>query len=483
MFKSVALFVIATLCTVQAQTVVDLAIATPTLSTLVTALKAGGLVKTLSGPGPFTVFAPTNDAFDALPPGVLAKLLIPANNASLVDVLTYHVLGAKVESRQFLDGEQLRTLESQYITIRVAGKNILINTAKVTTADVQATNGVVHIIDAVLLPPAAPPTPPGPPGPSPPGPSPQNIVELAQATPSLSTLVTALSAASLVKTLEGPGPFTVFAPNNDAFANLPDGVLAMLLKNIPELADLLTFHVVSGRIAAADILDGERIETVEGKYIMATVNSQGVFLNNAKVITADVNASNGVVHIIDAVLNEDPSPRTNHLWFRGWTGGGAGRYECGEVDAGPRMPNSLFDPENKVALDRYINVTLSLWQVYIGNIRRGPLMELGRCGNGENNYTTPKTAGGGVPYELVNWAPVPLMKGICQEKCNCDFENIRSCPDVPDDPAAEEWCSLCGPKFNANINIYLFVCKKSGYQPEVCAGPKLPPTKYEMPTF
>ena len=298
---AVAIQTIAAANSTISSTIVDLAIATPNLSTLVTALKAGDLVKTLQGAGPFTVFAPTDAAFAALPKGVLDNLLQPSNKASLDDVLTYHVLGDEVHANKFLDGEMLRTLEGKYVTARVAGSTIFINSAKVTTADVQASNGVIHIIDAVLLPSSAPPSP----GPSPaPAPGTENIVQLAQATPSLSTLVTALSKASLVKTLEGVGPFTVFAPNNAAFTNLPDGVLANLLKNKPQLIDLLTFHVVSGEIHATDILDGERIKTVEGKYIMATVNASGVYLNNAKVITADVNASNGVVHIIDAVLEE-----------------------------------------------------------------------------------------------------------------------------------------------------------------------------------
>ena len=178
-----------------------------------------------------------------------------------------------------------------------------------------------------------------------------------------------------------------------------------------------------------------------------------------------------------------PSPPTNHLWFRGWTGGEIGGYRCGEVDAGPRMPNSLFDAENKEALDKYINITLELFQLYIGYLRRGPLMELGRCGHGENNYTTPTKGdypGGGKDYDTVDWAPVPLMKGICKEKCNCDFNYTKTgriennCPDVPDDPKAEKWCSLCGPKFNAPIDIYLFLCeyRHHGYQPVCCAGPK-----------
>ena len=150
------------------KTIVDLAVATPDLSTLVTALKAGGLVGTLSGQGPFTVFAPTNEAFTALPNGVLANLLKPENKAKLDDVLTYHVVAGTVRAEDLKDGEKLRTLEGKELTVRLSGKEVLINSAKVTTADVNASNGVVHIIDEVLLPAGGPAPPPGPPGPGPP---------------------------------------------------------------------------------------------------------------------------------------------------------------------------------------------------------------------------------------------------------------------------------------------------------------------------
>jgi len=136
---------------------VDLAIATPDLSTLVSALKAGGLVATLSGAGPFTVFAPTNEAFSALPAGVLNKLLQPENKAQLVDVLTYHVVAGKVLAKDLTDGEKVKTLEGKDVTVRLVGTLVFINDAQVTTADVLASNGVVHIINAVLLPPTPDP--------------------------------------------------------------------------------------------------------------------------------------------------------------------------------------------------------------------------------------------------------------------------------------------------------------------------------------
>ena len=473
MIQALLLFA-TTLCATQASNnIVDLALATPTLSTLVTALKAGNLIKPLRDPGSFTVFAPTNAAFDALPKGVLANLLKPVNKASLDDLLTYHVLGDEVHSNKFLDGEMLRTLEQKYVTVRLAGKDILINSAKVTTADIQASNGVIHIIDAVLLPSSAPPSP----GPSPaPSPGTKNIVQLAEATPSLSTLVTALGAASLVKTLEGTGPFTVFAPTNDAFKSLPEGVLANLLlpKNKAKLADLLTFHVVSGDIHAADILDGERLKTVEGMYITAAVNSSGVFLNNAKVTTADVNASNGVVHIINEVLQEwnpspspGPSPSKNHLWFNlinRYSHYPVGR--CGEVDAAPRIPPKLFEPQYKAVLQKYIKATLKF---YGGS--------LGRCADRQFPSSGGSSAVNYTQYDgtvVAEWLPDAFVP-VCRSLCGCDphstwnpsFPTGRkicketplncACADVDDEPGKGHFCSLCGPKYNGNINITLYL--------------------------
>jgi len=257
-------------------------------------VSAGGLVPTLEGPGPFTVFAPTNDAFAALPAGVLAKLLKPENKKQLDDILTYHVVaGAAVLSKDLTNGEVIKTVEGKSVTAKVGPAGVFINNAKVTAADNKASNGVVHIINAVLLPPAMFAG------------QEKNIVELAESVPSLSTLVTAVSAGGLVPTLEGPGPFTVFAPTNDAFAALPAGVLAKLLKpeNKKQLDDILTYHVVAGAaVLSKDLTNGEVIKTVEGKSVTAKVGPAGVFINNAKVTAADNKASNGVVHIINAVL-------------------------------------------------------------------------------------------------------------------------------------------------------------------------------------
>merc|ERR1711907_346049 len=292
-----------------ADTIVDLAVETADLSTLATAIEAADLVGTLLGKGPFTVFAPTNAAFDALPAGTLDSLLEPANKAQLVDVLTYHVLSGDVRAADITNKATVATLEGNDITTRLVGDNVFVNNAKVTTADVAATNGVVHIIDTVIMTdsPATADT----------------IVDLAIATADLSTLTTAIQAADLVGTLLGKGPFTVFAPTNAAFDALPAGTLDNLLEpaNKAQLVDVLTYHVLSGEVRAANITDGQTETTVEGNDVTFAVNGDVVEVNDAAVTTANVDATNGVVHIIDSVLlppNDDDGDAATTA-FQGFT--------------------------------------------------------------------------------------------------------------------------------------------------------------------
>jgi len=279
-----------------------LAAATADLSTLVTAVKAAGLVDTLSGKGPFTVFAPTNEAFAKLDKDLLAALLKPENKAKLADVLTYHVVAAEAKSTDLKNGEEIKTVEGKEVKVTISGKNVKINNADVTTADVLATNGVVHIIDSVLVPPGF--VPPTPKPPTPPAPAQKNIVDLAVGNSDLSTLVTALKAAKLTDTLSGTGPFTVFAPTNEAFAKVDKRVLDYLLEpsHVEELKKVLTYHVASGAVKSTDLKNHEFIKTVEGSHVFVTIADNSVFINNAKVTTADVGATNGVVHIVDHVL-------------------------------------------------------------------------------------------------------------------------------------------------------------------------------------
>merc|ERR1712166_671987 len=231
---------------------VELAASVPALSTLVVAVKAAGLVATLESPGPFTVLAPTNDAFNNLPAGVLQKLLQPENKAALVQILTYHVAAGNVQAGDLTNGMKIKTVEGSNVTAFVRGSEVTFeggakgDIAKVVQANAEATNGVAHVIDAVLIPPATMQLLIG---------DMKNIVETAASVPALSTLVVAVKAAGLVATLEGKGPFTVFAPTNDAFNALPAGVLQKLLQpeNKAELAAVLTYHVVAGNVTAGEL--------------------------------------------------------------------------------------------------------------------------------------------------------------------------------------------------------------------------------------
>merc|ERR1719181_2082157 len=268
--------VLACLLSVAAATtnIVQVASATPSLSTLVTALKAANLVTALEGNGPFTVFAPDNNAFAKVPAATLTQLLAPQNIQQLQALLKYHVVsGAAVYSKDLKPTQNVQTLEGNQLLIEVNNGKVTINqNSQVTTADVAASNGVVHIVDTVfVIPTTTTPTPPS-----------QNIVQLAAATPSLSTLVTALTAAKLVTALEGNGPFTVFAPDNNAFAKVPAATLTQLLapKNIQRLQALLQYHVVSGAaVYSKDLKPTQNVQTLEGNQLLIEVNNGKVTIN------------------------------------------------------------------------------------------------------------------------------------------------------------------------------------------------------------
>lgn len=275
--------------------IVDTAVADGRFTTLVAAVEAAGLVDTLKGAGPFTVFAPTDDAFAKLPAGTLDELLKPENKQKLTDILLYHVVSGKVMAADVVKLTSATTVLGKDIKITVKdGKVYLNDNVQVVITDVEASNGVIHVIDTVLLPPADDAAM-----------GKMDIVDTAVADGRFKTLATALQAAGLVDTLKGEGPFTVFAPTDDAFAKLPAGTLDDLLKpeNKQKLTDILLYHVVSGKVMAADVVNLTSATTVLGKDIKITVKDGKVYLNNTvQVIITDVEASNGVIHVIDGVL-------------------------------------------------------------------------------------------------------------------------------------------------------------------------------------
>merc|ERR1712216_644561 len=254
--------------------------------------------------GPFTVFAPTNEAFGALPEGTLDSLLKPENKAQLADILTFHVLPEQVLSTDLKEHQRVATVEGKHLDVIKSHHSVFVGAdlkslKQVTGADNLASNGVAHIINGVMLPPAAASFEAEKP----------NIVELAQSVDDLSTLVTAVVAADLADTLSSPGPFTVFAPTNEAFDALPAGTLDSLLKpeNKDELVDILTFHVLPEQVLSTDLKGYQRVATVEGKHLDVIKSHKGVFvgadIKSLKQVTgADNLASNGVAHIIDGVM-------------------------------------------------------------------------------------------------------------------------------------------------------------------------------------
>ncbi len=266
-------------------TIVDVASADGRFTTLVAAVKAAGLVDTLSGEGPFTVFAPTDEAFAKLPAGTVDTLLLPENKQDLTDILTYHVAAGKLPAADVVKQFEIETVNGQPVLVKVDGEKVFINGAQVLLTDIMAGNGIIHVIDSVLLPP-------------------MDIVDTAIADGRFTTLAAALQAAELVDTLKGEGPFTVFAPTDEAFAKLPSGTIDTLLmpENKDQLVNILTFHVVADKLYAKDVVTQTEAMTVEGKPVTIKVMDGKVYINDAEVIITDILTSNGVIHVIDSVL-------------------------------------------------------------------------------------------------------------------------------------------------------------------------------------
>jgi uncharacterized surface protein with fasciclin (FAS1) repeats len=255
----------------------------------VAALTQADLVTTLQGTGPFTVFAPTDQAFaDA---GIdLTTFDTDEENATLVDILTYHVVSGKVMSTDLTDGMEAAALNQDTLTFSVSSSEVKVNDAVVTLADVESSNGVIHVIDKVLMPPADPVY--------------VDIPATAQSTGVHTALVAALSQANLVATLQGEGPFTVFAPTDQAFT---DAGIDLSTFDTPEenatLADILLYHVYAGAVPASAVTDGLAVTMVNGDKASFTVGTDGsVSVGDATVTSADVQTSNGIIHVIDKVL-------------------------------------------------------------------------------------------------------------------------------------------------------------------------------------
>jgi transforming growth factor-beta-induced protein len=266
--------------------IVDTAVEAGQFKTLAAALQAADLVDALKGKGPFTVFAPTDEAFSKLPKGTVEGLLKPEAKGALTGILTYHVVAGAVDAAKVVKLSHATTLNGQRVDIAVKDGGVMIDNAKVVVTDIECSNGIIHVIDAVILPAS------------------DNIPATAVKAGTFKTLVAAAKAAGLVDALSGDKPLTVFAPTDEAFSRLPKGTVESLLKpeNIDQLKQILLYHVVAGRVYSDQALQLKEAPSLAGPMLKIRAGKNGAFINKSKLTALDIEASNGVVHVIDAVL-------------------------------------------------------------------------------------------------------------------------------------------------------------------------------------
>jgi transforming growth factor-beta-induced protein len=286
-------------------------------SVLASALNQAGMMAVLSDPGPFTLFAPTDEAFAVLPDAIRESLL--NDQALLTSLLQYHLVADLAGSARLAELGGAQSVSSQLLTVTIATTGeLLVNDATIVRGDVPAANGVIHVINRIL-------TPPGLPLSIPPAPtatiglandtavaqtladlaaadtSGQTILEILRSTKGLGVAAAAIDSAGLTEALEQPGPFTLFVPTDAALNAVP--TLADLLNNTAASTELIQYHLVLDTVTSADLARLPVVLAANGQAIDVTVGADGaISLNNALVLQADIEVANGVIHIIGAVL-------------------------------------------------------------------------------------------------------------------------------------------------------------------------------------
>lgn len=276
--------------------IVDTAVAAGSFTTLAAALEATNLISVLADENStFTVFAPTDDAFAALGQDTIDALL--ADPETLADILLYHVIpGSAVTASQAqeLSGSSVTAANEDELAINSTSAGLFINDSKVIAADVLASNGIIHVIDAVLIPPADAPAPV------------LNIVEAADSAGTFNTLTSLLVATGLDAVLaDANSQFTVFAPTDDAFAKLDSATLEALQADPTLLSSVLLYHVIAGQAVDASTaigLAGQSVETANGASVSVSLRGDALFINDSQVIITDIRATNGIIHVINTVL-------------------------------------------------------------------------------------------------------------------------------------------------------------------------------------
>ena len=405
-------------------------------NSLVAALSHVGLVPTLQGTGPFTVFAPTDQAFSDA--GIdLADYDTDAENASLADILLHHVYSGEVSSSAITDGMFATMLSGNKVQFSIdAMGTVTVGDAAVTTADVLSSNGIIHVIDKVLIPPV-------------------DIPSTAQSTTIHDSLVAAVIQADLLSTLQGPGPFTLFAPTDQAFTDA--GIDLPSLDNPAgkaALSNILQYHVVSGFVPAANVSDCMSADAVNGQPLAFTVDSNGVKVNDAGVTMADVLTSNGIIHVIDKVLT--PTDAYNDIPRTAQCTGVHDSLVAGVIQAellatlqGPG-PFTVFAPTDQAFSDAGIDLatlntpegkaTLSdilLYHVVSGEVPSANVTEC-MTANAVNGQPLSFTVNGGV---MVNGANVTLADVLTSNGVIHVIDKVLTPSDTPKDIPRTAQCT------------------------------------------
>ena len=281
--------------------IMDIAAADDRFDTLEAAVKAANLADALAAPGNLTVFAPTDDAFAKLPAELINSLLADPSGA-LTQILLYHVVPGSFGSADVLASASLNTLQGSDLAVSLRDGKPYVNDSQIIITDIQAKNGIIHVIDAVMVPPVSLPDTAmeemsdksGLP----------TIAEIAIADGRFDTLVAALSAAGLAETFLQPGNYTVFAPTDDAFAALPAGTVETLLAD-PQglLTTILLYHVVGDELSRDQLATDDTVPTLEGRNLVVNRDGSNIIdISGAKLLITDIQASNGTIHVIDSVL-------------------------------------------------------------------------------------------------------------------------------------------------------------------------------------
>jgi uncharacterized surface protein with fasciclin (FAS1) repeats len=268
--------------------IVSAALADGRFGTLGKALTEAKLVESLQGEGPFTVFAPTDKAFAKLPKGTVENLLKPENRNQLNAVLTYHVVGGSVKLGDALKAGQSKTVQGATVKFSFSDGQVKVNEAAVLNADIACKNGVIHVIDSVILPPKPP----------------NDLLNVVKRSGKFNTLVAAVKTAVLSDFLSGTQPITLLAPTDKAFANLPEGTVENLLKpeNRERLTSILTLHALSGKVSAGDALNTGIAKALSGDTLEFNIADGTFQVNGVTISKTDIKCDNGIIHILDAVL-------------------------------------------------------------------------------------------------------------------------------------------------------------------------------------